>query len=186
MAYCNHHIQNSGGNAMIYLKAIAAYRFRQMAGVALGLMLVCFQLTGIPAAAAHQVQHRVPVLVVMVDKLPVPGARAVIERRVRGAPNDVILLTPETATARQLSAAVLTLLAARATAGERPSQAATVRVNMTEGPQAWIETEERRAEGIVRRLRRSNPRYVPGYGFVRATMVSLPAGALNGRLHPKS
>jgi hypothetical protein len=94
-------------------------------------------------------------------------------------PNDVILLTPETATARQLSAAVFTLMIIRGRAGETPDRDATLRVSMTEGPKAWIETEERRAEAVVRRLRASNPRYVPGYGMVRATTLRLPAGGLD-------
>ncbi len=61
----------------------------------------------------------------------------------------------------------------------RPRQAA-------EGPTAWIETEERRAEAMVRRLRRANARYVPGFGFVPAVRLTVPARALQGRLRSKT
>lgn len=46
--------------------------------------------------------------------------------------------------------------------------------------------QERRAEAMVRRLRRTNARYVPGFGFVPAVRLTVPAGAMQGRLQPKS
>ena len=90
----------------------------------------------------------------------------------------MILLTPATATARQLSAAVFTLLVVRAKQGETPSRDNLARVVMTEGPKAWIDTEDRHAERVVRRLRRANPQYVAGFGLVPATTLYLPVNAV--------
>jgi hypothetical protein len=128
---------------------------------------------------AQPVQRaRVPALVVLVDTLPDPVARAMIMRRAHDFPMDMILLTPATATARQLSAAVFTLLVVRAKQGETPSRDNLVRVVMTEGPEAWIDTEERRAEAVVRRLRRANPQYVAGFGLVPSTTLYLPVNVV--------
>jgi hypothetical protein len=129
---------------------------------------------------------RVPVFVLLVDSLPVPDARAVIVRQSSGPVNDYILLTRRTATARQLSAAVFTLLTVHATGGTVPNRSAVVRVRAAEGPAAWIETEERRAEAMVRRLHRASPRYVPGFGFVPAVRLTVPARAMQGRLRTKT
>jgi glycine/D-amino acid oxidase-like deaminating enzyme len=125
------------------------------------------------------------VLVLLVDSLPVSNARAVIVRRSSQPVKDYILLTRRTATARQLSAAVFTLLALHATAGTVPDRNAVVRVQAADGPAAWIETEERRAEVMVRRLRRANAQYVPGFGFVPAVRLTVPARALQDRLRTK-
>lgn len=129
---------------------------------------------------------RVPVLVLLVDSLPVLNARAAIVRQSSPPVKDYILLTRRTATARQLSAAVFTLLTVHATAGTVPNRDAVVRVQAAEGPAAWIDTEERRAEAMVRRLRRANARYVPGFGFVPAVRLTVPARAMQGRLKAKA
>lgn len=115
-----------------------------------------------------------------------PNARAVIVRRPSSPVKDYILLTRRSATARQLSAAVFTLLTVHATAGIAPNRDAVVRVPATEGPAAWIETEERRAEAMVRRLYRAKARYVPGFGFVPAVRLTVPAQAMQGRLKAKA
>jgi len=67
-----------------------------------------------------------------------------------------------------------------------PKRNAVVRVQAAKGPATWIETEERRAEAVVRRLRRANPQYVPGFGFVSAVRLTVPARAMQGRLKAKS
>lgn len=158
---------------------------------ALGQLSLCslaFALTLATPCGAQQpaAPARVPVLVLLVDSLPVPDARAVILRQSSSPVKDYILLTRRTATARQLSAAVFTLLTVHATAGTVPNRDAVVRVHAAEGPAAWIETEERRAEVLVRRLRRNNAQYVPGFGFVPAVRLTVPAGALQGRLRRKA
>ncbi|MHB1072316.1 MAG: hypothetical protein ACYC3Q_05765 [Gemmatimonadaceae bacterium] len=109
-----------------------------------------------------------------------------IDRDPRGVTRDVIVLTPASATARQLSAAVFTLLATHEAVGEVPDRPGRINVPMKEGPKAWIETEERRAEGLARKLRSARPRYVPGYGIVRSVRITVPAGALAGHLHAGS
>lgn len=138
-----------------------------------------------PLCAQGGARQRVPLLVVLVDSLPVRGARAVIERRPSGPVKDFILLTPTTATARQLSAAVFTLLNIHAVAGTVPSRNAIVRVQAAEGPDAWIETEERRAEAVVRRLRRAKAQYVPGFGVVPAVRLTVPVHTVQGQPKPK-
>jgi hypothetical protein len=148
-------------------------------------LVMGFTLTTL--AGAQQASHvaRVPVLVLLVDSLPVPDARAVIVRQSSPPRRDYILLTRNTATARQLSAAVFTLVTVHATAGTVPDRDALIRVQAAEGPTMWIETEERRAESIVRRLQRTNARHVPGFGFVPAVRLTVPAQAMQGRLQPK-
>jgi hypothetical protein len=124
------------------------------------------------------------VRIVLLDTLPVRGAGAIIQRRVSGSPKDIILLTAETATARQLSAAVLTLVTLYSIDGSEPSHDALVKVNSRQGPIAWIDTEERRAEAIVRRLRRLRPTPVQGYGQVRTLVFTVPVNAMEGKLRP--
>jgi len=154
----------------------------------LSLCAVAFAVMLAMPCGAQQpaARERVPVLVLLVDSLPVLDARAVIVRKSSLAVKDYILLTRGTATARQLSAAVFTLLTVHTTAGTVPNRDAIVRVHGAEGPAAWIETEERRAELLVRRLRRSNAHYVPGFGFVPAVRLTVPAGALQGQLRRKA
>src|SRR5690349_167735 len=79
-----------------------------------GFLLTCASSIGAqgPAPAG-----RTAIRVILVDSLPVRGARAVISRQGQFSPKDAILLTPETATARQLSAAVFTFLTFQAVGG---------------------------------------------------------------------
>ncbi len=158
---------------------------------ALGRLSLCAlafaAMLAAPLGAQQTAAHaRVPVLVLLVDSLPVPDARAVIVRQSSSPVKDYILLTRRTATARQLSAAVFTLLTVHATAGTVPDRDGVVRVHAAEGPAAWIETEERRAEVLVRRLRRTHAQYVHGFGFVPAVRLTVPAQALHGRLRRKA
>lgn len=148
------------------------------------LVLLFLLSAGAAAGQAARRSARIPVRVVLLDALPVSGAGAVIQRRVSGSPTDIILLTAETATARQLSAAVLTLITLHGVDGSTPSRDALVKVNSRQGPTAWIETEERRAEAMVRRLRRLRPTHVQGYGQVRTLVFTVPAKAMDGRLRP--
>jgi hypothetical protein len=133
---------------------------------------------------AQASQGRTPVLIVVADSIP-GGGRALIERYASGARREVILLSFEGSTARQLSAAVFTLVTARAATGTTVSQDQKIRVSSTAGPTAWIETEERTAERVVRRLHRARPHFEPGYGLVRTTDITIPTDALMGRLQQR-
>ena len=120
----------------------------------------------------------VPVVVVLVDSLPSGGGDgAVIIRQVRGSPQDRILMTPSSATGRQLSAAVFTLTTLWAARGSATVDE-TIRVPVREGPAAWIETVERVSEGVVRRLRKQTPRYHPEHGIVRSRQVFVRPGTV--------
>lgn len=167
-------------NAATWTRVVAPYR-----NFAAGLLIAGVILTSVARAQEAERQARISVMVVLVDSLPVSGTGAIIQRRAQIAPHDVILLTPRSATARQLSAAVFTLLTVHAITGNEPAENAFVSVNSREGPYAWIETEERRAEGIVRQLRRKTPAYVPGYGFVRSVRLTVPAQAFSQRLRKR-
>jgi hypothetical protein len=128
-------------------------------------------------------QLRIPVLVAVIDSLPQKASGALIVRRASMSPSDIILLTPQSSTARQLSAAVFTLVTAQAVLGSKPEKNAFLKVDSRTGPSAWIETEERRAENILRKLRRKAPAYVAGYGFVRSVVITVPDQVMRGRLY---
>jgi hypothetical protein len=126
---------------------------------------------------------RTPVVVALVGALPDGYSGAVVLRRPT-APSNVILMTLETATARQLSAAVLTLATLVELQGAHPSEHAAVKVIARQGPAAWIETEERRAESLVRRLKRSQVQYLPGLGIVQHVEFTMSTVFLRSRLTP--
>jgi len=84
------------------------------------------------AARTPGAPTRVPVTVVLVERLPVPGAPFVVQRRPTAAQRDVILL-PADADASVLSEAVQTLLVARQAGGDIPAEAATMRVRPQRG-----------------------------------------------------
>ena len=138
-----------------------------------------------PASAQQSaLQGRIPVLVVLLDTLPVRGSKALIAHRENGSPKDAILLTRESATARQLSAAVFTLLVLHEASPDTPVPDGVVNVKLRQGPTPWIETEERRAEAIVRRLHGSTPQNVPGYGIVHSAKISVSSRAIAAKLRP--
>src|SRR5438270_476186 len=95
----------------------------------IALLLACM-----PVASQAQgsdgppsVPGRVPVPVALVASLSDPSSEAMIVRRANAQPQDLILLTRHGANGRQLSAAIFTLLAARALQGDRPLRDATIR-----------------------------------------------------------
>lgn len=150
-------------------------------------VMVALGLLGMPTKqlSGQAVHRRTPVLVVMLDSLPEAGARAMIERHARGDHREVVLLSTQGSTARQLSAAIFTLLTARAATGDSVTRDMRVRVPFTEGPRAWIETTERHAERVIRRLHSAPLHYEPAYGFVRTARITVPSDALAGRLRPR-
>lgn len=117
----------------------------------------------------HVPPGRVRVTVALVEVLPDTTVGAVIVRRATGSSKgDLILMTRNSASARQLSAAMATLQMTWELDGQIPTRDATVRVTARRGPAAWHDTEERRAESVVRRLRREKPAYVQSLGVVQS------------------
>jgi hypothetical protein len=124
------------------------------------------------AARAPGAPTRVPVTVVLVERLPVPGAPFVVQRRPGAAQQDVILL-PASADAQLFSEAVQMLLVARQAGGDTPVTAATMRVR----PQRGRNTPQRVlpwAQRVLNDLRRAEARPVEGIDSVQAVEIWLP------------
>lgn len=115
---------------------------------------------------------RVPVTVVLVERLPVPGEPFVVQRRPGAAERDVILL-PADADATLFSEAVQMLLIARQAGGDTPVTAVTLRVRPQRGRTAprpvfpW-------AQRVLADLRRAEARPVEGVGTAPAVEIWLP------------
>lgn len=124
------------------------------------------------AARAPGAPTRVPVTVVLVERLPVPGAPFVVQRRPGAARQDVILL-PAGADARLFSEAVQVLLVARQAGGDTATAAATLRVRPQRG-----RTSQRPvlpwAQRVLNDLRRAEARAVEGVGSAPAVEIWLP------------
>ena len=122
--------------------------------------------------------RRVPATVAMVDSLPVRGVSFVVQRRPDRQPADLILLLPN-ATPADLSDAVRTLATARASGGDYPIAATTVRMRPRQkSPIARREFPWTR--GTLVRLRNAKPRTVEGVGTVRAVAIWLPRQVRTG------
>lgn len=115
---------------------------------------------------------RVPVVVVLMDRLPDAQSRATVLRRRDMDPNDVIVLARGSATGDHLAAAVASLQVVRKQAGQYPSSDATISVQ-GDAPTAWVGTEVPRADRILARLRETQPREVHGVGNVPAVTLWL-------------
>ncbi|CAN5862099.1 hypothetical protein BH23GEM3_BH23GEM3_25990 [soil metagenome] len=122
---------------------------------------------------------RVAVTVALVDDLPYGGGASAIVRRAEGAftddsRHDVIVLGSRGASARELSSAVMDLLAIRGQQGDTASANAVMRVR----PRAGSQGEARRvlpwAQRVVNDVRRAEPRLIEGLGEVRAVDIWLP------------
>lgn len=146
-----------------------------MPGRILGVLFAILFLSvpaGGQAASAPVAPSRVPVTVVLVERLSVPGAPFVVQRRPGAAQQDVILL-PAGADARLFSEAVQMLLVARQAGGDTPVRAATMRVR----PQRGRNTPRRVlpwAQRVLNDLRRAEARPVEGIGTVQAVEIWLP------------
>lgn len=126
------------------------------------------------AAQASSVPPRVRVALVLSNATLHGGSEAFIIQDRRGPTEFVIMLPANGASARQVSAAVFAILALPESARETASRR-EIRVSAANAPGAWIETEERAAEGILRKLAQTEPRYLPPFGTVRYTFLSIPA-----------
>ncbi len=140
-------------------------------GSLLGLLLVPAIVSSQQSAGGRPT--RVPVTIVLVDRLPQSDAPFVIRRRPDLAPHDLILLRTD-ATADHLSDAVGSLLVVRQAGGDTASSPATLRMR----PRSAHARGERRAFPWVPRvladLRRAEVREVAGIGRVRAVEIWLP------------
>jgi hypothetical protein len=121
------------------------------------------------AAETSAARRRLPVTIALVDSLPDSTVGAVILRR--GNQSDAILMTRNSANARQLSAALATLISAWHFTGKNANRDATIRVESRDGPAAWENTELVRAEQAIRNLRRRPVRHLPGIGNGQALVL---------------
>lgn len=145
-------------------------------------------LVAVPPAESQSAENgsaaerqRVRVTVALVDELPDTSVGAVIVRRANAPARDIILMTRNSASARQLSAALAALLVTWEAQGRTPTQDGMVRVSARRGPAAWFNSEERRAEAVVRRLRQVSPRQVEMLGRVQAVEMRVKPVRLTRR-----
>lgn len=122
-----------------------------------------------------QKRPRVPVTVVLVDRTPGVGASSVVLRRVHTAPHDVILLHADSASAQQLSNAVLDLLTIRSVGGDTASKDVVVRVTSKSLPAGGVRKQLPWAQRVINDLRNADRRAVTGVGEVQAVQIWLPS-----------
>jgi len=125
--------------------------------------------------------NRVPVTLVLVERLTQSGAPFVIERRPDLTPRDIIVMRAD-ATPDQLSDAVRSLLTIRQAGGDT----ATARGTMRMRPQSVaVGGAQRRAlpwaARVLSDLQAAAARDIAGIGRVRAVEIWLPAQARGGR-----
>jgi hypothetical protein len=142
-------------------------------------VLVCMLLMFAGGLDAQQgAPRRVPVTIVLMERLAQADAPFVIERRPNLAPRDVIVMRAD-ATADQLSDAVRSLLTIRQASGDTAATQATMRMRRQSAA-----AQNRRAFPWVRRvladLRQAPEKHVPGIGRARAVEIWLPAQTRRG------
>lgn len=139
-------------------------------------VLACMLMMFAGALDAQQgTPRRVPVTIVMMDRLSQADAPFVIQRRPDLVPRDVIVVQTD-ATADQLSDAVRSLLTIRQVSGDTAATQATMRMRRQSAA-----AQNRRALPWVRRvladLRQAAEKDVPGIGRGRTVEIWLPAQA---------
>jgi hypothetical protein len=155
-------------------------RFLTTAVLAAGLVLSASWLT-----AQQGAPSRVPVTLVLVDRLTQSDAPFVIERRPDLTPRDVIVMRAD-ATPDQLSDAVRSLITIRQAGGDTAAARGTMRVrpqNVWAGG-ARHPTARRAlpwAARVLGDLQRAAARDIAGIGRVRAVEIWLPAQARGRR-----
>ena len=143
------------------------------------LLLAVLTVCAAQLGAQQSGPQRVPVTVVMVDRLVHPDVPFTIQRRPDLKAQDVIVLRSD-ATPDQLSDAVRGLLTARQVGGDSAAAPATMRIR----PNTPASTGGNRAAvsrpslpwvpRVLADLRRAEYRDVPGIGHVRAVEIWLP------------
>ena len=129
----------------------------------------------------EEMARRIPVTIALVDQLPAGtgNAPAVVLRRAKPAPFDVILLRRSDASGTQLAGAIFHLMIMRDRSGDTATADAMFRLpTATRGPKAWEQTEQVQTGRIVAQLRSAEVQDVPGVGRVRAKAVYLPSKAM--------
>jgi len=142
-------------------------------------VLACMLMMFIGALGAQQgTPRRVPVTIVMMDRLSQADAPFVIQRRPDLTPRDVIVVRTD-ATADQLSDAVRSLLTIRQVSGDTAETQSTMRMRRHSSG-----ARNRRALPWVQRvladLRLAAEKDVLGIGRGRAVEIWLPAQARRG------
>jgi len=154
--------------------------------VALRVFLAVLLTSLTPHAMMAQLAEslgRVPVVVAIVDSLPPDQFPAVILRKHSGSQGrDVILLDRRRANGRLLAAGVFQLLVSRNVDGEEAEKSHSLRVSPNAVPAAWTYKERLQAAHVVNRLRVKPDRELPGIGRARTTTITLPRGALQGKV----
>lgn len=116
---------------------------------------------------------RVPVTLVLIDRLPVGDAPFLVRRRTDVSPRDVILLRAD-ASHVQVSEAIRTLLVARQVSGDTATHPAMLRIRPHGAGRAVSHREFPWAPRVLADLRRAELADVPGIGRVRAVQIWLP------------
>ncbi len=145
--------------------------------------LLVFGALALPAQGARAQQvptaptERVPVTIALTDGFPAElsdrDARAWVLRRADQYPRDVVLLNRSGAA--QLSAALLTLVAARIVSGNRPTETVTIPVSSRTGGGAWRGRDAADLARLLAKLEAVDPTPLSGLGRVRQIDVWLPA-----------
>jgi len=142
----------------------------------LSAAVVLLSVAGLPAqqqAASGRAPTRVPVTVVLVDRLPTPDAPFMIQRRADLTPRDVILLRSD-ATREQFAEAVRSLLTIRQVGGDTATSSATMRMRPSPAQRFRPRREFPWVQRVLSDLRRADFKDVAGIGRVRAVEIWLP------------
>jgi hypothetical protein len=145
------------------------------------LLTPTMPLTSAAQAAATGQQGRVPVTIVVTDRVP-SDSRFAVQRIPDAARRDRILLRSD-ARSEDLMAAINTLLSARRIEGDVPPVERTMRIrptstrNIRRAPYPWISR-------ILTDLRQTPEKDVPGIGRARAIQIWLPSQAIDEKSPP--
>jgi len=140
------------------------------------LVLTSCALLALPAnpLRGQTGQQRVPATVALSsDEQLVPGA-FVILRAAGGTPTDVIVLREDSASAVQLSRAVVMLLAARRTGGDTANVSHSLRGSVGDSRQRGMQREIGWTRRVLDDLMAAEERTVPGVGSTHAVTIYLP------------
>ena len=123
------------------------------------------------------IAKRVPVTLILVDSLDAPSniPALLIRAPARGAPGDTIVLRGS-ATAADLSAAVLHLMIMRDRAGDTAATSATFRVPASNGAARLGGMPN--ANVVLERLKASTPQPSARHGSIRTREIYLPGKAM--------
>ena len=115
---------------------------------------------------------RVPVTVMLLDRLPAPGAPFVVVRRPDLTPSDLILLRSD-ASSEELTNAIHSLLVVRQAGGDLPASSAIMRMRAGQ-PRTSEVRQFPWVQRVLSDLRTAEVRQVEGIGRGRAVVIWLP------------